>query len=57
MSGRKCPSQLDPTLNIPYPASSLVQSPCNDPMSPCVKRAHSCPEHAEEISVVRLVLL
>lgn len=43
----KCPNQLDQTLNRLYPASSLVQSPCNVRLSPCVHRTDHCPENSQ----------
>ena len=59
----KCPNQLDQTLNRLYPASSLVQSPCNVWLSPCVNTAAHFLEnsqqaggHVDEVSIMWLAL-
>lgn len=46
----KCPNQLNWTLNRLYPASSLVQSPCNVWLSPCENKAGNCPENSQRAS-------
>ena len=44
------PNHSDWTLNRLYPASSLVQSPCNVQLSPCVNTAGLSPENSQQAS-------
>ena len=55
MCERKCPNQSDQTLNGLDPASSLVQSPCNVRLRPCVNTAVNSPENSQRASGLQLL--